>query len=200
MFSKKNSGTVSKSVEHHKYNPHKLLDAVRKEAESAKEEFSEVQIEQAENLFHWRAPEFIKHQKTTSWYMAAGLIAVIFSVWALLTGNWTLAIAILVFAGVYEYTQRFHPPKVVDVRISELGIHVGHLFYPYSSIQAFWIMYKPGLKTLNLRVHRQFYSDVIIQMMDTDPAQIRSYLVGQIPEWEGKEERLQDHVLRLLKL
>jgi hypothetical protein len=61
-------------------------------------------------------------------------------------------------------------------------------------------MYKPGLKTLNLRVHRQFYSDTIIQLMDEDPAQIRNYLVGQIPEWEGKEERLQDLILRLLKL
>jgi len=174
---------------------------VKNEAESAEEvEPSQAQIEQAEVIFSWAAPEYIQHQKTARWYMIASGIALVFMIGAIFTSNWTMAIAILVFAGVYEFTQRFHPPKIVDVHISELGIHVGHMFYPFSSMQAFWIMIKPGLKTLNIRVHRQFYSDVIIQLMDQDAAKIRSYLVGQIPEWEGKDERLQDLILRLLKL
>lgn len=179
----------------------RLLDAVKNEAQSAAaEEPTERQIEQAEVIFSWVAPEYIQHQKTARWYMIATAIALIFIIGAIFTANWTMAIAILVFTAVYEYTQRFHPPKIVDVQISDLGIHVGQIFYPFSSMQAFWIMLKPGLKTLNIRVHRQFYSDVVIQLMDQDAAKIRNYMVGQIPEWEGKDERLQDLILRLLKL
>jgi len=194
MFKNKNSKSSDKT------HANKLIDAVKKEAASANQPPTEAEIAQAENIFSWQAPEYIQHEKSKRWYLIAAIVAGVFMLGSIVTGNWSMGLAILVFAGVYEYTQRMHPPKIVDVHISELGVHVGHLFYPYSNIQAFWIMYKPGLKTLNLRVHRQFYSDTIIQLMDEDPAQIRNYLVGQIPEWEGKEERLQDLILRLLKL
>lgn len=189
------------SAPRHQSIANKLLDAVKSEAESADQvELSQAQIEQAEVVFSWSAPEYIQHQKTARWYAIASAIALVFTIGAVLTANWTMAVAIVVFAAVYEFTQRFHPPKIIDIHISELGIHVGHMFYPFSSMQAFWIMIKPGLKTLNIRVHRQFYSDVVIQLMDQDAAKIRSYLMGQIPEWEGKDERLQDLILRLLKL
>jgi hypothetical protein len=200
MSNQENTNTLG-SAPRHQSIANKLLDAVKNEAESVTEvEPTEKQIEQAEVIFSWSAPEYIQHQKTARWYVIATVIALAFTAGAVITANWTMAIAILVFAGVYEFTQRFHPPKIVDIHISELGIHLGHMFYPFSSMQAFWIMLKPGLKTLNIRVHRQFYSDVVIQLMDQDAAKIRSYLVGQIPEWEGKDERLQDLILRLLKL
>lgn len=200
MSNQENTNTLG-SAPRHQSIANKLLDAVKNEAQSVDDvDPTEKQIEQAEVIFSWAAPEYIQHQKTARWYVIATAIALAFTAGAVITANWTMAIAILVFAGVYEFTQRFHPPKTVDIHISELGIHVGHMFYPFSSMQAFWIMLKPGLKTLNIRVHRQFYSDVIIQLMDQDAAKIRSYLVGQIPEWEGKDERLQDLILRLLKL
>ncbi|MCA9373762.1 hypothetical protein KC725_01240 [Candidatus Peregrinibacteria bacterium] len=151
-------------------------------------------------LFAWTAPEFIQQQRGPRWFLIAGIVVLIAVLYALLTRNWTMAVAIIVLAAVYEYTRRQHPPKEIEISISELGIHVGHMFFPYSNVERFWMFYENGIKTLHLRVHKRFFSDVVIQLEDQDPVAIREYLVGQIPEWEGKHERLSDIILRLLKL
>lgn len=151
-------------------------------------------------IFQWTAPEYIQHERGPKWFLIAGVILAIVILVSLLTRNWTLAIAIVVLAAVYEFTRRQHPPKEIDIRITDLGIHAGHMFFPYSNIRAFWLFYENGIKTLHLSIHRRLFSDVIIQLADQDPAVIREYLVGQIPEWEGKHERVTDVILRLLKL
>jgi hypothetical protein len=151
-------------------------------------------------IMSWVAPEYVQHQKSARWYVMAVAALILFLLWAFIMKNWTMAVALLVFSAVYQYTHSYHPPKHIKIIVSEMGIGVGNLFFPYSHIQAFWIIYKPGLRTLNLRISKSFFSDVMIQLNDMDPVTLRQYLVGQIPEWEGKDERIGDLILRLLKL
>ena len=150
-------------------------------------------------VLEWTTPEYIHHEKDARWYLGAGLFLAIILVLALLSGNWSMALAFVVFAGVYHYLHTNHPPKEIRILISEMGISVGEMFFPFSHIQAFWIIYEHGLRTLNLRVSNHFFSDIIIQLNDQDPVAVRHYLVSQIPEWEGKSERLGDMILRFLK-
>lgn len=152
-------------------------------------------------VFTWMAPEYIQHPKSNIWYMAAAIVAGIVVVLDVITGNYTMAVAVLVFMAVYYYIHLKHPPKNIKITISRMGIKVGNMVFPFSSIQAFWIFYHPPhLTTLNLRVKEHFFSEVIIQLNHEDPVPIREFLCGQIPEWEGKSERLGDVILRLLKL
>lgn len=152
-------------------------------------------------IFSWTAPEYIQHHRTIRWYMFAAIIAGLFLLSAAFMQNWTMVIAVVAFAGVYVYLQHHHPPKRIHITISAMGIKVGNMIFPYQNIQAFWIFYNPPhVKTMNLRVHKHFFSDVVIQLDDQDPVQIREYLVGQVPEWEGKTEQFGDILLRLLKL
>ncbi len=151
-------------------------------------------------VLSWEALEYIQHPKGSRWYITAAIVIVVTLLFALVTGNWSMALAVLAFAGVYQYIHTHHPPERTRIRISHMGISVGEMFFPFSHIQAFWIIYAHGIKTLNLRVARRFFSDVVIQLEDQDPVELRQYLVGQIPEWEGKSERLGDIILRLLKL
>ncbi len=151
-------------------------------------------------VLSWVAPEYIQHQKSARWYQVAGTVVGISMIWTYLSGNWSMSLAILVLAVVYQYLHSYHPPKDIDVIISEMGIRIGEKFYPYSHIKAFWIIYSHGLRTLNLRLADNFFYDVAIQLNDQDPVTLRQYLVGEIAEWEGKEERLGDMMLRLLKL
>lgn len=148
----------------------------------------------------WTAPQYFEHHKSARWYQVALAVVVISSVLAFLDGNWSMALAIIVFAFVYQSLHTSNPSQQIRIVISELGIRVGPNFYPYSHIQAFWIIYDNGIKTLNLRPANNFFYDIIIQLNDQDPVAVRKYLVGQIPEWEGKSERLGDVILRLLKL
>lgn len=154
-----------------------------------------------EAIFEWVAPEYIQHPKGRNWYIAEAVIVALFLLGTVLTANYTMALAIVTFVAVYHYLHEKHPPKEIKITISRQGIKVGDMIFPYTHIQAFWIMYHPPhVKTLNLRVSKRFYSDVVIQLNDEDPAEIRQFLCGQIPEWEGKTERFTDTVLRLLKL
>lgn len=152
-------------------------------------------------VFTWDAPEYIQHPKSNLWYLVGATIAAAVIVGDIMTGNYTMALAVVVFAMVYMYLHNHHPPKDIKITISRMGIKVGNMVFPYSSIQAFWMHYQPPhLTTLNLRVKEHFFSDIIIQLHHEDPVPIREYLCGQIPEWEGKNERFGDIVLRLLKL
>lgn len=160
----------------------------------------EKRSEQREPIFAWTADEYIQQERGKQWFLIAGIIVALAVIYAVFTSNWTLAIAVVVIAAVYEYIRRHHPPKKIEIKITDLGIHVGHMFFPYNDIQAFWILYGNGLKTLNFRVHRRMHSNVVVQLDSQDPAAIRTYLAGQIPEWEGKGERLTDVLIRLLKL
>ena len=152
-------------------------------------------------VFSWTAPEYIQHPKSKVWYLAAAGLAGAMILVDAFTNNYTMALAVLVLAGVYIYIQAHPPPKNIQITISKMGVKVGNMIFPYSSMQAFWIHYAPPhLTTLNLRVKEHFFSDIIIQLNNEDPAPIREFLCGQIPEWEGKSERLGDVILRLLKL
>lgn len=152
-------------------------------------------------IFSWTAPEYIQHPKSKFWYTAAATIGAAIILTDLFTNNLTMALAIIVFASVYMYTHIHHPPKDIQITVSKMGIKVGKMVFPYSHIQAFWIFHNPPhITTLNLRVKSHFFSDIIIQLKNEDPASLREFLCGQIPEWEGKSERFGDVILRLLKL
>ncbi len=151
-------------------------------------------------VIRWEAPEYIQQEKNRKWYLIAGIVVLTVALMAAFTDNITLALAVLVFAGVYYYLQTQHPPRNITIRITEMGIYAGDMYFPYQSIKAFWIINEHGIKTLNLRVLNRYHSDVVIQFDGQDPAQVRNYLIGRIPEWEGKHVTATDIFLRLLKL
>jgi hypothetical protein len=155
---------------------------------------------EGQTVISWIAPEYVSHRKGIRWYVTASVVVVLTLIYSAFTYNWSMGLAVIVFTAVYQYTHMYHPPKNIKIDLTELGIRVENAFFPYSQIQAFWLYYKPGLKTLNLRVAKNFWADVIIQLGEQDPVTVRSYLVGQVPEWEGKDERLGELILRLLKL
>ena len=151
-------------------------------------------------ILEWQAPEYIQYHKSKRWYVIAAIIVLIVAIVSLITGNWTMSLATITFAGVYLYLHKHHPPKIIKIKVTDMGIKVGKVFIPYSHMKAFWIIYHEGMKTLNLSVMKSIYSDVVIHLNGQDPAEIRKILVSQVPEWEGKNERLSDVFLRLLRL
>lgn len=154
----------------------------------------------SKTVFSWETPEYFRYQRGSTWYIVATILTAAAILWGIFSNNLTMALAVVVLVSVYEYTHRKHPPKIIKIEITEMGIRVGHMVFPYSHIQAFWIIQSNGLRTLNLRATNHFFSDVVIQLGDQDAAPVRQYLAGQAPEWEGKNERLSDLILRLLKL
>lgn len=157
------------------------------------------------NSFHkdvisWEAPEYVQHEKGWKWFFVAALAAAAFCVYAALTQNWTLLVAIILISAMYVW-QHGSVPQHVQIRVSHAGIKVGNKEYPYQNIKSFWLIYKaPHVKTLNLRSNSKVLPDIAIQLGDQDPAELRVYLCSQIREEEGKEETGVDAFIRIFKL
>lgn len=151
-------------------------------------------------LLTWRAPEYHQHEKSAWWFIIAGMAAAVLIFYGIKTDGWTFSIAVAVFAAVYYLMHREQPP-IVDVKISEAGVKVGHHIFPYSHLKYFWIIYDPPfVKRLYLRETSRFHPEVFISLEDTNPAQVRAVLSRHTEELKGKHEPFSDSLVRLFRL
>lgn len=151
-------------------------------------------------LLEWQAPEFIHHAKGRNWYLVSGIVMLILVAYALYTGSATMAIVFIVLTGVYILTHN-QEPKMISVKITELGIYVGKQYQPYNMINAFWVVYNPPfVRTLNLRLAGKRGGRIAIQLNDQNPVEVRKLLAKEVPEIEGQQEPLTDVLIRLMRL
>jgi len=148
----------------------------------------------------WKTPEFIHHEKSKTWFLMAGLLIVALIAYALYTNSATMAIVFIVLAGVYYLTHN-QQPKIIDIKITDLGIFVDQAFHPYNQINSFWIVYHPPfVHTLNFRLGTKGRPRITIQLNQQNPVEVRKALAKEIPEVEGEGESMTEMVTRMLRL
>jgi len=156
--------------------------------------------EHNKTLLNWKAPEFISHAKSGRWFVIAGIVVAMLIAYAIYTRSASMAIVFTMLAGVYYLTHN-QQPKVIDIKITQLGIFVDKTFYPYNMINSFWIIYHPLLiHTLNLKLGDKTSTKVVIQLDSQNPVKVRKFLAKEIPEIEGKEESFLDLFTKILRL
>ncbi len=153
-----------------------------------------------ETLISWRAPEYDKQEKGRNWYIAT------FSLGAFLVGssiwmkNYLLIIVVAMF-GIVLYILHKKEPLMLDIALTKRGVKMGEKFYPYTSLQEFWVIYNPPVKTLNFKSNRTFFPEISMQIMDQDPVKIRETLLPFLNEnLERTEESTTDRLSRILKI
>ncbi len=149
-------------------------------------------------LLSWEAPEFIYHKKSSWWYIlaGAGLLALIAS--SLIMREW-LAVVIFVILGIFIFLYAEVKPKDIEVGLTNIGIKIGNDFYPFNKLKAFWLVYEPPVKTLNLETTKRFSPLITIQLEDTDPYLVKNILKEHLLEEPERTEDLIDKISRYLK-
>jgi hypothetical protein len=151
-------------------------------------------------LLQWIAPEYIKRQKTTAWFIGAGILVILLVLYAIWTNSWTMAVAFIVLAGVYALMHN-HEPTQIEVKLTDIGVHVGHRLVPYNQIKAFWVVYHPpAVKVLKLLTTDKLMAELTIQLDGQAPGDVRRVLLKQVPEYEGRGESFVDTLIRTTKL
>ena len=151
-------------------------------------------------LLEWRTPEFIPHPRGKIWFIIAGILILSFVIYAILTNSATTAIVFIILTGVYYLTHN-QEPRIISIKITELGISIDKNFYPYNTINSFWIVYHPPfVRTLNLRLGTKSFTQIKIELSEQNPVEVRQFLAKEIPEIEGAEESMIDILIRLLRL
>lgn len=151
-------------------------------------------------ILQWEAPEYKRHEKGKLWFMIAGTILLLLVAYFILIDSAPAAIAFLLVAGLY-YLVHHSEVKNMNVRVTDIGIHVGNKHYLFANIESFWILYEPPhTSNLNLKLSGKIERHIQIELAHQDPAQLRNFLRQQIPEVEGKGETFWELIVRLLKI
>jgi hypothetical protein len=165
-----------------------------------KNNFNDVANGFHDGLIRWEAPEYVQHEKGWKWFLVAGIADLGFCIYAAITQNWTLLIALILLSAFYVW-QHGENPRHVEIVVSRAGIKVGEKEYPYQNIKSFWLIYRPPyVKTLNIRSNSKLLPDITIQLGDQEPTGLRTYLCSQIREEEGREETSLDALIRIFKM
>ena len=90
-------------------------------------------------ILSWTAPEFIRYEKTKSWFVGLGIITVGFFIVSLLMKNYFFALIVPIAAFlIYIHAQKY--PRKLTVSVTEDGIEIENfLSIQHKDIAYFWI-------------------------------------------------------------
>lgn len=133
-------------------------------------------------LLSWKAPEFIKQQKTQLWDIGIAIITGLFILWGILKPDITLIILAGLGGGLLWHFGK-QDPKETMFSIRTDGIQINHLFYSYQRLNSFWIFHEPPhLTELVLRTKRSITPLVHLNLGPVDPAEVRKILKEHLSE------------------
>ena len=152
-------------------------------------------------ILAWKAHHHPYYQRSIRWYMVAGVITVMFVLYAIFTQAITMAIVFIVLAGVYFLIHR-REPEVIDNKLTTMGIQSGDTFHPYADIKAFYIIHEPPyVSTLNIFLENKMNNEVTFQLEQVDVSDVREVLLNRgIQEVQGREESFTSIISRILGL
>lgn len=144
----------------------------------------------------WQAHEYFHQEKSNDWYWGLGIIAITAAVLAIVFGNTLFALVIVLFAFIAGM-QAHREPKLINFELSNRGVIINHVLYPYSTLESFWIaeqhLNKPDPKVL-IKSKRPMMSFIHLPVENVDIEEVRDFLLIYLKE-EELEEPLLEKVL-----
>lgn len=139
-------------------------------------------------ILQWVAPEFDYQEKDkTLWLFAIGGSATLISIFFILLfkrGAYT-SVLVTIAGAVALLLLAFRKPRRVSCGIAPGGIFAGTKFFPFETLESFWIFYHPpAIKELSLRSKKLLMPHIIIPLGEQDPSEVRTKLVQLLHEEE----------------
>ena len=150
-------------------------------------------------IIEWQSPDTITRKRGAQWYLAGGILVLMFAAYGLIQGSWTTTVLALLIGGIY-FLMRNAKPRIQNVRVTGMGISIENGFYPWNTLQDFWILIGPEHQELHLVRQGTLGREVVIYLQSIDPSLVRETLLKFLPERSGMEERILDTIARILKL
>jgi hypothetical protein len=144
----------------------------------------------------WQAHEYFHQEKSNDWYWGLGIIAITAAVLAIVFGNTLFGLVIVLFAFIAGM-QAHREPKLINFELTNRGIVINHVLYPYSTLDSFWIaeqhLNKPDPKVL-VKSKRPMMSFLHLPVENVNIEDVRDFLLIYLKE-EELEEPLLEKVL-----
>lgn len=150
--------------------------------ETPTEEVEAEPIFNDDRALSWEAPEYIYRKKNPDWYWILGIVSIALVVIAFLLNNILFAIFVILSGFVIAlYGSR--KPEILRFHADHRGIQMKRLFYPYQTLNAFWVDETNEEETLLLLIPKKKTSpDIIMPLGDLEPDRLRDFLERYLPE------------------
>lgn len=174
--------------------------ARRKPARPAEEAYEEKGVHGRVHI-SWTFPEYPRYARGFFWYLITMTVGIGLLLYALITGNFLFALIILMFALVIYMAATSHPADV-KLSITEEGIELGGMFYPYREIRHFWFIYEPPhVKNLYIDFKSSLRPRLTVDLMDRNPNDVRRALSRYVTEdLTEEDEPLSELLGRMFKI
>ena len=162
----------------------------------------ENQINYGKEIMSWLVPEHEKHERSTSWYVIAGIVAIALLIYCFFTANFLFAVIIIV-AALVIILHHGREPERVKFGITDEGIVIGRKFYDYDEIKDFAIVYKPRIevKRLYFEFKNALRHRLSIPLENMNPLTVRETLLKYLKEdLERTDQPLSEGLAKLFKL
>lgn len=145
----------------------------------------------------WEAREYAYREKGGDWFWAVGIIAASLAITAVLFKNTIFAVLIILGAfTLMVFAKRI--PRLVKFSVDEDGIRADKLFYPWSSLESYWV--ETGANEppkLLVKSKRPLAPLIIIPLDDMEPDAVKTSLRDFLP-LEKETEPLSQKIMEFL--
>ncbi len=158
-------------------------------------------MREAQDAFVWETVLWERRTRGRRWYLWMALVALVGTLYALLTANYLFAFIILLMAIILVLAGN-EQPRAMLIQIGNNGVVYDGRLYQFLELHHFAIVYHPPeTKVLYLQPKNILRPRLMIFLENEDPVAIRKHLKQYLDEdLELREEHLSDIVGRLLKL
>lgn len=135
---------------------------------------------------HWQTLEYEHRDRSADWFWAVGIITVSIAVTSIIFNNLLFALVVLL-GGFALSLYAARPPKEIDVVLDEVGIRIEKLFYPYRTLESFWVEETEHRARVLIKSQRLIMPYIILPIThDSDeavePEEVRDFLRRYLPE------------------
>ena len=149
----------------------------------------------ANNAVEWRASEFVHHDKSSSWYIVLGVVALVVAVLIYLITRDFISVAVIVFGSLLFGIYAGRQPRQLEYRVDNRGVQIGQKYYGFDNFKSFSIASEGAFSSIVFMPLKRFSPMITIYFPPEDEDSIVNILAVSIPY----EEYKLDAVDRLMK-
>jgi len=142
----------------------------------------------------WTASEFIDHAKSSGWYMALAVGAVIGAVFIYLLTKDPISAIVIIVAAVLLGMYAGHKPREMQYKLDFRGLTIGEKHYGYDEFRSFSVLPEGAFSSIVFMPLKRFALTTTIYYAPDDEEKIVTLLSDYLP----LEDRGHDAVDRLM--
>jgi hypothetical protein len=135
---------------------------------------------QSQNEISWQGPSHVHFEKSIEWYWSVGIVSLGIIITSILLRNYIFSL----FLVIASFTLMLHAskkPRDIEIMINEEGVTLDNYFYPYSSIDSFWVDLNEPAKLL-LKSKKSMMPFIAVPIHDNNPEELREFLLNFLDE------------------